>query len=301
MSRRKMFLRMVTASLLRRRSRMLIALLSIGIGATILCGLLTIYYDVPRQMGAQFRSYGANVILLSDGSAPLTHSSVRDAMQAFPQEDIVGATPYRYVRMDMVSRQQSFTTAGTDFTQVQKTSPYFSVEGAYPENLREVLVGKEIAELIGVRLNSVMELTYKPAENAALADPSLSWTPGASLAGSAEGWGGGLVNVTAALDGEGKIASVSVDAATQTKEIGGQCEEEAFTSQFIGKTLPLSDVDAISGATLTSHAVMSALNTSVRADAAANQAKTSSFRVVGILTTGGEEEGYLFISEADMA
>ena len=55
MTKRRMFLRMITASLLRRRSRMLIALLSIGIGATILAGLVTIYVDVPRQMGAQFR------------------------------------------------------------------------------------------------------------------------------------------------------------------------------------------------------------------------------------------------------
>ena len=64
MTKRKMFLRMITASLLRRRSRMLIALLSIGIGATILAGLVTIYVDVPRQMGAQFRSYGANMLIL---------------------------------------------------------------------------------------------------------------------------------------------------------------------------------------------------------------------------------------------
>ena len=62
MTKRRMFLRMITASLLRRRSRMLIALLSIGIGATILAGLVTIYVDVPRQMGAQFRSYGANML-----------------------------------------------------------------------------------------------------------------------------------------------------------------------------------------------------------------------------------------------
>ncbi len=64
MTKRRMFLRMVTASLLRRRSRMLIALLSIGIGATILAGMVTIYYDVPRQMRAQMRSYGANMLLM---------------------------------------------------------------------------------------------------------------------------------------------------------------------------------------------------------------------------------------------
>ena len=42
----------------------LIALLSIGIGATILAGMVTIYYDVPRQMRAQMRSYGANMLLM---------------------------------------------------------------------------------------------------------------------------------------------------------------------------------------------------------------------------------------------
>ncbi|MBQ4466023.1 MAG: ABC transporter permease, partial [Oscillospiraceae bacterium] len=63
MKKNQMYFRMITASLMRRRSRMLVALLSIAIGATVLSGLVTIYYDVPRQMGAQFRNYGANMIL----------------------------------------------------------------------------------------------------------------------------------------------------------------------------------------------------------------------------------------------
>ena len=67
MKKRKMFIRMVTASILRRRSKILIALLSIIVGATILCGLITIYKDVPRQMGAQFRNYGANMLFMADG------------------------------------------------------------------------------------------------------------------------------------------------------------------------------------------------------------------------------------------
>ena len=109
-----MFLRMVTASLLRRPSRMLIALLSIGIGATILVGLLTIYYDVPRQMGAQLRSYGANMILLPDEGTEMTPDTLRQALSVIPQEQLFGATPYRYVRLDMAARQQSFTSAGTE-------------------------------------------------------------------------------------------------------------------------------------------------------------------------------------------
>ena len=89
MTKRRMFLRMITASLLRRRSRMLIALLSIGIGATILAGLVTIYVDVPRQMGAQFRSYGANMLLLPRDGGTLDPESLAGALQAIPEPELL--------------------------------------------------------------------------------------------------------------------------------------------------------------------------------------------------------------------
>ena len=63
---------------------MLIALLSIGIGATILAGLVTIYIDVPRQMGAQFRSYGANMLLLPGDGAELNGENLAEALKVIP-------------------------------------------------------------------------------------------------------------------------------------------------------------------------------------------------------------------------
>ena len=298
-----MFLRMITASLLRRRSRMLIALLSVGIGATILAGLVTIYVDVPRQMGAQFRSYGANMLLLPGDGETLDSEKLAEALQVIPEDELVGAAPYRYVRLDMTTRQQSFTAAGTDFEQITKTSPYFSVEGAYPSETRQVLVGREIAETIGVKPGSTMELTYQPTVSSVGRTPEESRVPGASLSGRAEGFGGGIVYVTAGLDGEARIASLSVDASTQTPEYGGLVpENEAFLSQFIGKSLPLTlgdDVDALTGATVTSGAVVDALNSAVES-AASVQPRTLNFTVTGILTTGGEEEGYVFLSLRDM-
>ncbi len=294
-----MFLRMITASLLRRRSRMLIALLSIGIGATILAGLVTIYYDVPRQMGAQFRSYGANMILLPADGSTLTRDMADKALSVVPEGEVVGATPYRYVRLDMVSRQQSFTSAGTDFAQVQKTSPYFVVEGRYPESTREILVGRQIADLIGVKENSIMELTYKPTAAAAEGDASADWVPGAVLEGTAEGFGKALVEVELTLDDQGRIGAITVDASNQTPEFGGQCAEEAYTKQFLGKTLPVEEADAVTGATITSDAVLTAINSARTKNEAVE--RTLRFTVVGILETGGNEESYVFISLDDMA
>lgn len=335
MTKRRMFLRMITASLLRRRSRMLIALLSIGIGATILAGMVTIYYDVPRQMRAQMRSYGANMLVMPGEGETLDQGKLARALEAFPEEALVGATPYLYVRLDMTSRQQSFTTAGTDFEQARRTSPYFSVEGSCPEADREVLVGKEVAQTIGVRVGSEMELTWQPAATGNGGNASESWIPGAELSGSAEGFGGGAVSVTAKLDDEGRIEALDIDASTQTPEFGGRAETDAaFAEQFIGKKLPVTlrvgsagqseaegasapkqdapetrdqtkreaqgeIIDALTGATVTSQAVVDALNTSTAASAA-SKPSTMRYTVAGILVTGGEEEGYVFMSLEDM-
>ena len=304
MSKRKMFLRMITASLLRRRSRMLIALLSIAIGATILSGLVTIYYDVPRQMGAQFRSYGANMILVAKEGESLTTDTLQDALGAIPKDQLVGATPYRYVRLDMTSRQQSFTTAGTDFTEVQKTSPYFSVEGEYPQAENEILLGKEIADTIGAKVGSYVQLTWRPVVTAH-ENASDDWVPNARLSGSAEGFNAGIVVVEATLDEEGKIATLDIDASSQTPEIGGLVETDRnFISRFIGQTLPVSlgeDVDAVSGATISSQAVVDALNnarSTEKGDAAAE--RSGYFNVTGILVTGGEEESYIYMNLEDL-
>ena len=295
---------MITASLLRRRSRMLIALLSIAIGATILSGLVTIYYDVPRQMGAQFRSYGANMILLAKDGKSLTTDTLQGVLGMIQEDQLVGATPYRYVRLDMTSRQQSFTTAGTDFAEVQKTSPYFSVEGEYPQAAQEILIGKEIADIIGAKVGSYLQLTWRPSVTLQ-ENTSGDWVPGAHLSGSAEGFNAGIVVIEATLDSEGIIASLDIDASSQTPEIGGQVESDKnFRSRFIGKTLPVTlgeGVDAISGATVSSQAVVDALNNAHSATKGSAVAERSGYyNVTGILVTGGEEESYIYMNLGDL-
>ena len=58
-----------------------------------------------------------------------------------------------------------------------------------------------------------------------------------------------------------------MDASGETAGFGQKCAEEDFTSQFIGKTLPVTlgeDVDEVSGATITSTVVVNALNSLVK-------------------------------------
>ena len=72
------------------------------------------------------------------------------------------------------------------------------------------------------------------------------------------------VKVTVTLDAEGKITAIKVDASNETPGYGQRTmDDEDFLAQFIGKTLPLTlgeGVDALSGATYTSTAIVEALN-----------------------------------------
>ena len=148
MTRQRMYLKMITSSLMRRRSRMLVALLAVAIGATILSGLVTIYYDVPRQMGQEFRSYGANLLLVSPNTDSLKTESVNHARAIIPSGKLVGLTPFRYETIKI--NNQPFMAAGTDFSEIKKTSPYWLVSGNYPKSEDEVLVGQTVASAVAL-------------------------------------------------------------------------------------------------------------------------------------------------------
>ncbi|MBR2305561.1 MAG: ABC transporter permease [Ruminococcus sp.] len=159
MKKRQMFIRMISASLLRRRSRMVVALLSIAIGATILSGLVSIYYDVPKQMGAQFRNYGANMIFTASGDS-FTMADVEAAKACISDDAIVGAAPFRYenVRINDIP----VVAAGTDADEVKATSPYWSVDGEWFSSHNDVLIGDSVAESFNLKIGDMIELAYTP-------------------------------------------------------------------------------------------------------------------------------------------
>ncbi len=157
MTKQKMFLKMITASLVRRRSRMLVALLAIAVGATILSGLVTIYYDVPRQMGAQFRNYGANMIFMAaENTDEFSMAAVEKGISYIEGKELLGVTPYRYETLKI--HEQPVVAAGTDLAGARITSPYWHVEGAWPEKPAEVLAGKEAANLLGLKIGDSFEV-----------------------------------------------------------------------------------------------------------------------------------------------
>ncbi len=84
--------------------------------------------------------------------------------------------------------------------------------------------------------------------------------------GSAEGFISD-VTVILTLNDDRTVASLSIDAGSEVAGMGQKVMEEEFINQFIGKTGPFifgtNGIDAVSGVTITSNAVLQAINSAL--------------------------------------
>ncbi|MCX8670489.1 ABC transporter permease [Gilliamella sp. B2865] len=165
MNRNQRFiLKTIFSSLIRRRSRIIIALLGVAIGATVLLGMVTLCYDIPRQMGQEFRSYGANLLMMPANNQPtISMTEVKKAVDLLPRDKVLGVTPFRY--NSIRSNQQPYTIVGTQFDQVTKTSPYWKIEGELPQKANEIIIGTDIAQFAKLSIGSTMPISGKSKEN----------------------------------------------------------------------------------------------------------------------------------------
>lgn len=162
MTKTRLFMIMSAASLIRRRSRLMIALLAVAMGSAILCGLITIYYDVPQQMSKSFRNYGANLIITPRSSeAGLDQNTIAEVTNLVGSADLIGITPFSYVNVRI--NDQPLLAAGTDFGSVLKTSPYWGIDGEIPQRSSDILIGKEVSDHLRARIGDSLDIAYYPS------------------------------------------------------------------------------------------------------------------------------------------
>ena len=162
MKRSSMYLRMITASLARRKSRMLVALLAVTVGSTILAGLVMVYYDMPRQMGEQFLAYGANMIFVpSSDSDGMTSEEIDDAVKQI-DGSVEGVISYCYESATI--NDAPIVVAGCDLAATLETSPYWQIDGAPPEHKGEILAGLNQAAFFSLKVGDTVTVSYIPSD-----------------------------------------------------------------------------------------------------------------------------------------
>ena len=132
-----MFLRMLVRAAVLRRGRATSALLAMVIASAVATAMMNLYVDVLTKLRQEFRSYGANLVLVGKDGAPLPPDALTkvDAVLAGRGR----AAPFAYI-VARTAGAQSVVVAGTDFDRVQKLDRWWSVS-AWPSAEHEALVG----------------------------------------------------------------------------------------------------------------------------------------------------------------
>ena len=123
-------------------------------------------------------------------------------------------------------------------------------------------IGKSAPLTLGEGIDAVASATITSQAIVDAVNSLYAEAPAKVLTATVKGWHEGVA-VTVEIDKNHVITALTVDASGEFYALGGKCADEAFTSQFIGKSAPLTlgvDIDAVTGATLTSQAVVDAVN-----------------------------------------
>ena len=132
-----MFLRMLLRAAVVRRGRAASALLAMVVAAAVATAMMNLYVDVQAKLRKEFRSYGANVVVVGKDGAFLPPDAIGKV------ESVLGgrgmAVPFAYV-VARTPAGQSVVVAGTDFERVQRLDRWWSVS-AWPSAAGEALVG----------------------------------------------------------------------------------------------------------------------------------------------------------------
>ena len=155
----------------------------------------------------------------------------------------------------------------TEFTEqfIGKDGPF-----TFGENGIEALSGATVTSTAALKaINKAItgeEAAEEPAAEPATEEkPEETETAAAdenAITAAEQGFGGD-VTVHITLDGD-KIQALTIDTPNETAGLGQRASEAAFTDQFIGKSGPFTygenGIEALTGATITSEAVLKAIN-----------------------------------------
>lgn len=151
-----MFLRMLVRAAIVRPGRAASALLAMVVAAAVATAMMNLYVDVQAKLRKEFRSYGANVVVVGKDGASLPPDALAKT------ESVLGgrgmAVPFAYV-VARTSNGQSVVVAGTDFARVQKLDRWWSVN-VWPEGPNQALVGMRAMQVVSPA-GQPFELTFQ--------------------------------------------------------------------------------------------------------------------------------------------
>ena len=130
---------------------------------------------VPQQMNEEMRAYGANLIVTpastTGKSQGIDTATVRNVTALIGAGHSVKSAAYRYESVRINSAP--YTIAGVDVKAVRALNRHWNVTGDWPGS-DNVMVGRDVADALGVKVGSRVTIGYRTADASASASSSAS-------------------------------------------------------------------------------------------------------------------------------
>lgn len=157
-ARWKMFARMLRRGVTVRRGRAMTALLAVVIAATVATAMLNLFVDVESKLRHEFRSYGANVVVVAKEGTSLPSDALAKVDSALAGRGI--AVPFSYAIAHQAGGSEApVVVAGTDMARVQRLNSWWSVS-AWPQAAGSALVGTRAEKVLSPD-GAPFELVFK--------------------------------------------------------------------------------------------------------------------------------------------
>lgn len=185
-----MFFRMLLSAVFRKRSRAVMAVVASLVGAATLSCLAMICIAVPQQMNQEMRAYGANLIVTPLADSENGKSGIDDAMVEHTTEMVSAKgsekhATYRYENVRV--NAAPYVMAGVSPAQVRNLNHHWVVDGSWP-SAGKVLVGRDVADAMGLKVGGSITIGYRASDNAAssgqASQPGTDGTDGTAQSGT---------------------------------------------------------------------------------------------------------------------
>jgi putative ABC transport system permease protein len=160
--------RILKNSFLKRPKAIFLVFLSITMGAAVATAFLGIAGEVSHKMALELRSYGANILLepsAVEGGGFLREEDLPNIKTVFWKYNITGFAPYLFsiaefsaggktergiVSGTWFAKELEVPGEGTSLQGIKGIAPWWEVQGRWPEDVAEAMIGARLAKRLQV-------------------------------------------------------------------------------------------------------------------------------------------------------
>jgi putative ABC transport system permease protein len=119
------------------RGRLAVALLALASGAAVTTALINLNLDAERKVSGEFRTLGANVVILpkpsgeATASSPLMSDSILTNLDQYSKGTRIVSAPFLYIvaNAQLSDSQHQVIVAGTSFSRARQLAPWWRITG----------------------------------------------------------------------------------------------------------------------------------------------------------------------------